>query len=331
MSSTGSKSVGDTWVGAPAAVLTGGHLDACLVHIYPSGPTRGRRYPLGGEAAVLGRSDTATIQVQDNSCSRNHARIESNPAGFYLTDTKSLNGTFVNDQPTRGAYLLQDGDYIRIGNAIYRFLAGGNIEAEYHEEIHRLSIMDPLTGVHNRRSLNEFLDREVERARRHDRPLSVVLFDIDHFKRINDQYGHTAGDFTLRNVAARVKELTRQDELLARYGGEEFALVLPETGLDRALVTAERVRRAVAAAPYEYEGKTFLVTVSGGVGVLPPGGTTTALDVLRRADDCLYEAKRAGRNRVAPFDRVGRAETPPPQISETATVENVPCRSGAHP
>ena len=325
------KEAFDTIIVPVAAVLRSPAPEACLVHIHPTGPGLGKRTPVAAVAVVIGRDAACTLSNTHGSVSRRHARLERRPDGTYqATDLDSTNGTFVNNTRVRTG-TVKDGDYLRVGECLYRFLAGGNIEAEYHEEIHRLSIMDPLTGVHNRRSLNEFLDREVERARRHGRPLSVVLFDIDHFKRINDQYGHTAGDFTLRDVAARVKGLTRQDELLARYGGEEFALVLPETGLDRALVTAERVRRAIAAAPYEYEGRTFLVTVSGGVGVLPPGGTTTALDVLRRADDCLYEAKRAGRNRVAPFDRVGGAETPPPQISETATVENGPCRSGAHP
>ena len=298
MSSTGSKSVGDTWVGAPAAVLTGGHLDACLVHIYPSGPTRGRRYPLGGEAAVLGRSDTATIQVQDNSCSRNHARIESNPAGFYLTDTKSLNGTFVNDQPTRGAYLLQDGDYIRIGNAIYRFLAGGNIEAEYHEEIYRLTIIDGLTQIHNHRYLVEFLDREVARSQRHQRPLSILMFDLDKFKAVNDQFGHLCGDYVLRELSNRIRHSVRREDLFARYGGEEFALVLVETNRDQALEVAERLRVGVAEKPFWFESMPIPVTVSLGLASIDRDEATTAEQLLKHADDNLYKAKRGGRNQV---------------------------------
>ena len=232
--------------------------------------------------------------------------MEARPDGsFHVADLGSTNGTFVNNHRVR-ASAVEDGDYLRVGECIYRFLAGGNIEAGYHEEIHRLTVIDPLTAVHNRRSLNEFLDREVERARRHNRPLCVVLFDIDFFKRINDQHGHLAGDFTLKNVAARVKALTRQDEMLARYGGEEFAVVLPETSLEKGVAFAERIRRALSETAFAFEGRPIPVTVSAGVGVLPAGGATTAPDLLKRADDRLYEAKRAGRNRVAPTARVGR-------------------------
>jgi diguanylate cyclase (GGDEF)-like protein len=322
----------DTTIIPAAVVYRNVDPEACLVHIHPTGPDLGKRTPVGAVAGVIGRDAGCNLSNSHESVSRRHARVERRPDGKYqVIDLNSTNGTFVNNTRVRTAG-VKDGDYVRVGECLYRFLAGGNLETEYHEEIHRLSILDPLTGIHNRRSLNEFLDREVERAKRHSRPLAVVLFDIDHFKRINDQFGHTAGDFTLRSVATRAKELTRQDELLARYGGEEFALVLPETGLERALASAERIRRAIAAAAFDFEGRPFPVTVSAGVGVLPPGGQTAAADILRRADECLYEAKRAGRNCVAPLARVGRPPTPSPQNEDDVpTVENGPRRSGAHP
>lgn len=323
----------DTAIIPTAAVARAITPGACLVHIHPTGPDLGKRTPVGAVAVVIGRDAACTVSNGHGSVSRRHARVEPLADGRHqVIDLNSTNGTFVNNVRVARSAVVNDGDYLRVGECLYRFLAGGNIEAEYHEEIHRLSIIDPLTGVHNRRSLTEFLDREVERAKRHARPLSVVLFDIDHFKKINDQLGHTAGDFTLRDLAARAKELTRADELLARYGGEEFALVLPETPLDRALVTAERFRRAVAADPFTFEGRSFPVTVSAGVGVLPAGGQTTPADLLRRADECLYEAKRAGRNCVAPTARIGRPATPPPENSDdVATVQNGPRSSGARP
>ncbi|HUR55312.1 MAG TPA: GGDEF domain-containing protein [Gemmataceae bacterium] len=322
----------DTAIIPVTAVSRAADPEACLVHIHPTGPDLGKRTPIGTLPVLIGRDVGCGLPNSHGSVSRRHARVERLPDGKYqVTDLNSTNGTFVNNARVRAA-AVNDGDYRRVGECIYRFLAGGNLEAEYHEEIHRLSVIDPLTGIHNRRSLNEFLDREVERAKRHSRPLSVVLFDIDHFKRINDQFGHTAGDFTLRNVAARAQELTRQDELLARYGGEEFVLVLPETALEPALATAERLCRAIAADPFDFEGTPFSVTVSAGVGVLPAGGQTVVTDLLRRADECLYEAKRAGRNCVAPMARVGRPPTPPPEdINDIPTVENGPRRSGAHP
>src|SRR5204863_2834824 len=125
---------------------------------------------------------------------------------------QSTNGTFVNDVPA-SICKLRDGDYLRVGNCIYRFLAGGNVEAEYHEEIYRLTIIDALTDIHNKRYLLEFLDRELDRSCRYHRPLTVVMFDVDHFKAINDRRGHLAGDYTLRELASRVKGIIRKTEL----------------------------------------------------------------------------------------------------------------------
>jgi len=276
----------------------GGQLDACLVHIYPSGPDMGRRYPLGNETMVLGRADATNIKISDNSVSRTHAKIEPNNEGYYVIDLKSLNGTFVNDRQTRGSQLLRDGDYIRIGNAIFRFLAGGNIEAEYHEEIYRLTIMDGLTQIHNHRYLVDFLDREVARSQRHHRPLSVLMLDLDRFKTINDTHGHLCGDNVLREMSNRIWHTVRREDLFARYGGEEFALVLVETKQEQALEVAERIRVSIATKPFWYESQPLPVTISVGVAMTTGDDQTTAHELLKRADDMLYRAKRSGRNMV---------------------------------
>jgi diguanylate cyclase (GGDEF)-like protein len=288
---------GDTWVGRSPVVVTRGHLEACLVHIYPSGPDMGRRYPLHPGRTLIGRGETAAVRVQDNSVSRMHAVVESNTDGCYIIDQKSLNGTHVNDLPTTGAHQLADGDYVRIGNAIFRYLEGGNIEAEYHEELHRLAIVDGLTNLHNRRYLLDFLDRELARARRHSRPLSVLLFDIDRFKSINDSRGHLTGDAVLRELSHRLRPTIRREDLLARYGGEEFCVVLVETDHTQALGAGERIRRTVDNTVFEYEGEEFPVTVSVGVATADAGHETPD-HLLQAADDRLYEAKRTGRNKV---------------------------------
>src|SRR4051794_2577162 len=220
--------------------------DACLVHIYPSGPAMGRRYTLSSSAGmVIGRGGDCAIHIDDHSVSRKHARVDPLPDGFYASDLGSTNGTYVNDMPIE-RQVLNDGDYLRVGNCIYRFLAGGNVEAEYHEEIYRLAIIDGLTDVPNKRYLYEFLSRELARAQRHQRPLSVILFDIDHFKMVNDQMGHLCGDHVLREMAGRLKDVVRAEELLARYGGEEFVVVLPECAPQDAATVAERLRGLVA-------------------------------------------------------------------------------------
>jgi two-component system cell cycle response regulator len=290
-------SVSETWVTVPASMAAAGR-EACLVHIYPTGPGMGARYLLGDVPVVIGRGCDADIRINDNSVSRRHARIQPGADGYYAIDLQSTNGTFVNDTPA-SMYKLSDGDYLRVGNCIYRFLAGGNVEADYHEEIYRLTIIDALTEVHNKRYLLEFLDRELARSERYRRPLALLLFDIDHFKGVNDQMGHLGGDVTLRELAARVKTGVRKEELFARYGGEEFVVVLPETTREGAIEVAERIRTLVEARPFSYDGREYTLTISIGVATTNGDESLTPGDLLRRADDRLYQAKRDGRNRVA--------------------------------
>jgi diguanylate cyclase (GGDEF)-like protein len=272
--------------------------EACLVQIYPTGPTMGMRYPLGAEPVLIGRGPDCVIRVEEHSVSRRHSRVEPSESGHRVVDLQSTNGTFVNNEAVTHRE-LHDGDYLRVGNCIFRFLAGGNIEAEYHEEIYRLTIIDALTGVANRRCLLEVLARELVRSSRHRRPLALVLLDIDHFKALNDQHGHLAGDHVLRELAGRLKPAVRAEEVFARYGGEEFAVVVPECTAEGARVLAERLRRLVEAEPFVFDTKPLPVTISLGVAAVDGSEALTADRLLHLADASLYEAKRGGRNRVA--------------------------------
>jgi diguanylate cyclase (GGDEF)-like protein len=287
----------ETWVTPPHRPLTTSR-NACLVHIYPTGSGIGHRYPICDEPLVIGRGDDCNVRIQDHSVSRKHARIEPTPHGVYVTDLVSTNGTFINDLAIEGTVLIHDGDYLRIGNCIYRFLAGGNVEAEYHEEIYRLIIIDALTQIHNQRYMIEFLDRELIRSARHGRPLAFLLFDLDLFKNINDQMGHLAGDFTLRELAACIRTTVRREDLFARYGGEEFAVVLVETPPKEALEVAERIRQTVEKQAFTFDDNTFHVTISMGVACTTGDESLTTKDMIQIADQRMYEAKRAGRNRV---------------------------------
>jgi diguanylate cyclase (GGDEF)-like protein len=288
----------ETWVTAPDRLVSTTRRDACVVHIYPTGPGMGTRYPLADVPMVLGRGNDCDVRINDHSVSRRHARIQPGADGYYAVDLQSTNGTFVNDVPA-SICKLKDGDYLRVGNCIYRFLAGGNVEAEYHEEIYRLTIIDALTDIHNKRYLLEFLDRELSRSARYTRPLALILFDIDRFKTINDELGHLGGDFTLRELSAIVKGSIRKEELFARYGGEEFAVVLPETTRDGAVQAAERIRSLVEKHSFQYEGKSYPVTVSVGLATTTGDDTLTPSEIIRQADEKLYQAKNEGRNRVA--------------------------------
>ncbi|MBX9627250.1 MAG: GGDEF domain-containing protein [Gemmataceae bacterium] len=294
-----SDKVSETWITTPKRVYSSAVTrDACLVHIYPTGPAMGHRYALGDKPLMVGRGDDCDLRIPDHSVSRRHAKIEPSPDGYIVTDLGSTNGTFVNDRPLDGPEVLQDGDYLRVGNCIYRYLTGGNVEAEYHEEIYRLTIQDGLTRAHNTRALAEFLDREVTRSQRHGRPLSVLMFDIDHFKRINDTHGHLCGDFVLRELAACVRETVRKEDLFARSGGEEFVLVLVEAGPDEARGAAERVRALVEGHPFRFETTPIRLTVSVGVATTAGDPAVTPTDLLRIADENMLAAKRGGRNRV---------------------------------
>ena len=287
----------ETWVTAPDRLISSTRRDACVVHIYPTGPGMGARYALSDTPVVLGRGNDCDIRINDHSVSRRHARIQPGADGYYAVDLQSTNGTFVNDVPA-SICKLKDGDYLRVGNCIYRFLAGGNVEAEYHEEIYRLTIIDALTEIHNKRYLLEFLDRELSRSERYGRPLAIIMFDLDRFKAINDELGHLGGDFTIREMAACVKTCVRKEELFARYGGEEFIIVLPETNMEGAVAVAERLRVMVEKHAFQYEGKTYPLTVSVGVAATNGERPLSPSDLISEADQKLFEAKRLGRNRV---------------------------------
>lgn len=270
---------------------------ACLVLIYPSGPEMGSRYSLTDVSLIIGRDPSSEIAINNLFVSRHHARIQPIRDGYEITDLHSTNGTFVNEVRVAAAQ-LRDGDYVQIGNCIFRFLEGGNIEAQYHEEIHRLSIMDALTGIYNQRHFLETIDHELTRSANTKRPLALAMFDLDHFKAINDQLGHLGGDYTLREMAYCLKELIHDPEVFVRYGGEEFAVIMPETPLERAVQRAECLRQAVAEHLFCYEGNPYSLTIS--VGVTVTGGNTTVSphEFIRLADEKLYEAKEAGRNCV---------------------------------
>jgi diguanylate cyclase (GGDEF)-like protein len=267
--------------------------DACLVVIY--GLELGRKYNLENANVIIGRSSKSDVQIDQESVSRNHAKIINTGKSIILRDLGSTNGTYVNDQLI-DEYLLRDGDFIKIGRTIFKFLSGGNIENAYHEEIYRLTTVDGLTQVFNRRYFLEQLSREVSRAKRYRRDLSLIMFDIDRFKTINDTYGHLAGDYVLKQLATVIKGKIRCEDVLARYGGEEFAIVLPESDGASATQTAEKIRKIVEKAPFKFEETKISVTVS--MGVAGCADVADAGELIKYADDRMYEAKAAGRNCV---------------------------------
>ncbi|MBB3243355.1 diguanylate cyclase (GGDEF)-like protein [Pseudomonas sp. Tn43] len=159
------------------------------------------------------------------------------------------------------------------------------------------ALRDPLTDTGNRIAMDQTLEREIEMSRRHSQPLSLLMLDIDHFKQINDTYGHTAGDEVLKAVASSIKNQLRNVDMVFRFGGEEFLILLSNTSREAAAMVGERLRFAAQAQDYMAEGKMIELTVSIGCSTLLPGESAESL--LRRADSALYVAKREGRNRLA--------------------------------
>jgi two-component system, cell cycle response regulator len=269
--------------------------EACLVVIY--GLDLGKKYNVDRPSIVIGRSSKADIQIDQESVSRNHCKLINTGKSVMLRDLGSTNGTYVNDELV-DEYVLRDGDLIKIGRCIFKFLSGNNIENAYHEEIYRLTTIDGLTQIYNKRYFIETLEREMGRAHRYRRELSLIIFDIDKFKPINDTYGHLAGDHVLKQLASVIKARIRREDILARYGGEEFAIILPEIDNHNAMQFAEKIRALVEKAVFRFEETDIPVTISIGVSSIG-SDLQEPHEFIRIADGHLYEAKSQGRNRVA--------------------------------
>jgi diguanylate cyclase (GGDEF)-like protein len=269
--------------------------NGCLIVIY--GPEMGRRVRVGTEPLTIGRSAQCEVQIDQESISRAHCQIRFNGDDFLVRDMGSTNGTYVNDDIVEAEGRLRHGDQLKVGRTILKFIIGDDVEVQYHEEIYRLMTTDGLTQLHNKRYFDEVLDKEVARAKRYKRTFSLLVFDVDHFKAINDEFGHLAGDAILRQLGAVLKGRLRVNDVLARIGGEEFALITPEVGLEGAKELGGKINRLIRDTRFEFEGTRVNVTISVGVAEWQ-AHYEDAWDLHKTADDKMYEAKRSGRDRV---------------------------------
>ncbi len=269
---------------------------SCLVCIHPS-DRLGEVIPLGNTEVLIGRDADCDVELPDDSVSRRHTLLRPSGSGFVAIDLGSTNGTYVNDTRVE-MHALEPSDRLRLGNQIFKYLSADRSEAEYFENAYRMMTTDGLTQVHNKRYLLDVAERELRRAARTGKPMSLLMIDIDRFKLINDTYGHLAGDEVLIEFSRRLLAALRGDEVLARYGGEEFCLLLPDTALADAMKAGERVRAVVCQSDFMTEHAQVSVTVSVGVACAEPPMETTAVELIEQADKQLYVAKRGGRNRV---------------------------------
>jgi two-component system cell cycle response regulator len=259
----------------------------------------GKMFRIAEGDTVIGRSTDADVWVDDDGVSRQHARLVSENSVVTLLDLGSRNGTFCNGERVEKK-VLEDGDKIQIGSeTVLRFSVQDSLDEAMQRNLYESSTHDGLTGIHNKRFLQESLRKEFAHASRHRQPLSLLMMDIDHFKELNDTFGHPAGDFALVQLARKLIEATRNEDLLARFGGEEFVLMLRECPHDRALNIAERLRRLVEKMDLTFNHQGMAITVSIGVATLGDGPINSDSALLEAADKALYAAKLAGRNRVA--------------------------------
>lgn len=280
-------------------VRSPGGLQPCLLVL--TGSSVGRSFRLTNAAYVIGRGSEVDIRLDDDGVSRQHAKIVLLPKNVVMIkDLGSTNGTYVNSAPVE-AHPLEDGDRIRVGGSTcLQFTLEDDIEANLRDHLYSAATRDALTKVPNRRVFEEQLGRSTAYAKRHGQPLSVIMLDIDHFKRVNDEYGHLAGDDVLREVAGQLATAIRAEDTLARLGGEEFGLIVSGNDLRSAVLTGERLRRAIDDNPFQTRGGTVPVTISVGVAQYDPRTHRSPLELIAAADAQLYEAKRSGRNRVCP-------------------------------
>lgn len=258
----------------------------------------GKRYPLEKPEMILGRSPKAEIRVDAEGISRKHAKLFLRGGHVYIEDSGSTNGTFVNDQEITDTQ-LHDGDYLKVGDTVLKMVSGSSIEAKFQDDMYRRTTIDSLTQAFNKRYFLQRLDDELKRCLRYGREVSLAMFDIDHFKKVNDTYGHQAGDTVLRDLSKNVANLVRVNDVFCRYGGEEFAIILPESSLDDATVACEKIRKAIQDFKFTHNDTHIPITISIGIKTLDPGdGDITPNEMIEAADKLLYEAKQQGRNCV---------------------------------
>jgi diguanylate cyclase (GGDEF)-like protein len=272
--------------------------------------------PLERDEVTLGRAIEADVRVNDAKASRLHARIttERDPltgeASYRIADLGSTNGTLLNGQMILDA-TLQDGDKLVIGEHLLRFDLLDEIDREFQQQIHRLLVHDELTGLLTSRSFFSELGREAARAESESRRFCVLMMDIDHFKEVNDTYGHMTGSQTLKEVGGCITRALRAGDVAARFGGEEFAAFLLDADYPQGLVAAERVRTAIERHAFATTkggvpdaDHTHKITISIGMAEFPEDARDP-LQLVELADSALYRAKRSGRNRVCAYRQAG--------------------------
>lgn len=267
-----------------------------------SGPQIGRSYPIIQDEFMMGRASNCDLAIEDDLVSRHHCKIVLRSGTAELVDLGSTNGTLLNGRRVEGVTKLTEGDQIQVGAVtIVKFHLKEEVEAKFLGTLYEAATRDFLTGAYNKKFFIERLQEEFAFAQRNQRDLSVLVLDIDHFKKINDAYGHLAGDIAIKKFGHHLVTHTRKDDIVARFGGEEFVILMRDVPKVRATQLGEILREGVSQIVVKYGEDEFQMTVSVGIATLSAHNISEfkAFEkLIDEADRRLYEAKAAGRNRV---------------------------------
>jgi two-component system cell cycle response regulator len=275
-----------------------GRRRACVTVL--SGTSTGQVFKLSRSANVIGRGPDAQIRILDDGISRQHATIRVEGDSVVVEDLTSRNGTYLNGQRVTTPVPLKEGDKVQVGRTtVLRFAYHDELDESFHENLLSSALRDPLTKLFNKRYLMDRLDSELKFSKRHETAVSVLMLDLDHFKKVNDTYGHLAGDAVLAQLANVLVRAVRNEDVVARFGGEELVIILRAISIDLAVTLGERLRKLVEATVIEYQSRTLKVTISVGAAGYPSTKADTVEQLLDAADQALYRAKHAGRNRVS--------------------------------
>ena len=282
---------------APLAPEGGKRDRAYLVVL--AGASVGEMYKIEGEKTIIGRGQKATIRLLDDGISREHAQLVLIKDRIVLQDLGSTNGTYCNGLKVEANKELVDGDKILVGSTtILKFTYHDNLDEIFQKQMYESALRDGLTKAFNKKYFTDRLESEFTFATRHVAPLTLVLFDIDHFKKVNDTHGHQAGDYVLSEISTLLTGALRAEDVFARYGGEEFAVICRGSDAAQGQIVAERMRKAVEAHKFVFEGTNIPITISVGVAGLPNSACKDAAELVNLADQALYKSKHGGRNRV---------------------------------
>jgi diguanylate cyclase (GGDEF)-like protein len=288
----------ETVIRPPTTPTASGERNAFLIVL--SGRSVGKMFKLPGGEVSLGRSLEADVRLEDEGVSRLHLKILRDDDGVTVVDLDSTNGTYVNGAKVH-RQRLHDGDRVQVGSVtILKFSYQDSLEEQFQQQLYESATRDPLTQAYNKRFFDEQLGKDFSHAHRHGLDLSLLIVDVDHFKRVNDEHGHPAGDHVLQRLSACIMGSLRTEDAFCRIGGEEFAVIARDSALPESVQLAERIRRLVADTKFVYDGVNLPITVSVGVASYAPDVHANAAALVEEADRNLYAAKHAGRNAVHP-------------------------------